>query len=200
MTNRRTKQTRTYNFSRKWNGWWQMTRRFNISVLGSYTANEPESALAYKLGAGLAEMNVNVISGGQEGVMLNLAKGVAEARKNTPASSYLVGILARMDVGDANEYLDLTIPTGAPHLQKSLVPLAGDLVIAIGGAAGTLTELTFAWEFNKPIALLGSDGWAGILADSRLDHRRDDRLKHFTRVEDVLAWARDELAIKKSEQ
>jgi predicted Rossmann-fold nucleotide-binding protein len=44
-----------------------MSRRLNLSVLGSYSANEAEHQLAHELGEGLASMKLNVVSGGQEG-------------------------------------------------------------------------------------------------------------------------------------
>jgi hypothetical protein len=44
-----------------------MSRRLNLSVLGSYSANEAEHQLANELGEGLASMKLNVVSGGQEG-------------------------------------------------------------------------------------------------------------------------------------
>lgn len=44
-----------------------MSRRLNLSVLGSYSANEAEHQLADELGEGLASMKLNVVSGGQEG-------------------------------------------------------------------------------------------------------------------------------------
>jgi len=40
-----------------------MSRRLNLSVLGSYSANEAEYQLAHELGEGLASMKLNVVSG-----------------------------------------------------------------------------------------------------------------------------------------
>jgi uncharacterized protein (TIGR00725 family) len=165
-----------------------MPRRLNLSVIGSYSANETEHRLAHELGRGLANRELNVVSGGQEGVMLSLCKAVHAHRSAGPEAAYIVGILPGSDFGDANPYLDLAVPVGAPHLQNAIVPLAADIVVAIGGAAGTLAELALAWQFKKPIALLGAEGWSGKLGGQRLDTRREETLPHFHAVDEVLEW------------
>ena len=168
-----------------------MPRRLNLSVLGSYSANDAEHKLAHELGLGLADMGLNIISGGQEGVMLSLCRAIHEHRSNGYDSAYIVGILPFGSFDDANQYLDLAVPVGAPHLQNSIVPLSADIVVTVGGAAGTLAELALAWQFKKPIALLGTEGWSGKLGGQRLDSRRDDELAHFHQVEDLLVWIAD---------
>lgn len=165
-----------------------MPRRLNLSVLGSYSANDTEHKLAYELGVGLAEFGLNIISGGQEGVMLSLCQAIYEHRLDGYNSAYIVGILPFNSFDDANQYLDLAVPVGAPHLQNSIVPLSADIVIGVGGAAGTLAELALAWQFKKPIALLGTEGWSGKLAGQKLDTRREDALAHFHEVDDLLDW------------
>ncbi len=165
-----------------------MPRRLNLSILGSYSANDIEHGLAYELGVGLAELGFNIISGGQEGVMLSLCKAIHNHRSDGYNSAYIVGILPNNSFDDANQYLDLAIPVGAPHLQNATVPLSADIVIAIGGAAGTLSELALAWQFKKPIALLGTEGWSGKLGGQRLDTRREEELTHFQTVEGLLVW------------
>lgn len=173
-----------------------MSRRSNISVLGSYSATKEEEHLAYQLGYGLANLGVNVISGGQKGVMHSLSKGVHEARLHGFESAYIIGILPKSGFDEGNVYLDLAIPVGSAHLQNSIIPLAADLVIAIGGSAGTLAEIAMAWQFRKPIALLGDHGWAGRLGNTKLDNRREDQMFHFTATKDTLEWVVSVLAYK----
>lgn len=165
-----------------------MPRRLNLSVLGSYSANEAEHQLAHELGEGLANMKLNVVSGGQEGVMYSLCKAIHTHRRNGVEGAYIVGILPGAHFCDANPYLDLAVPVGASHLQNAIVPLSADMVVAIGGAAGTLAELALAWQFKKPIALLGAEGWSGKLAGQKLDYRREETLLHFHAVAEVLHW------------
>ena len=66
-----------------------MSRRLNLSVLGSYSANEAEHQLADELGEGLASMKLNVVSGGQEGVMYSLCKAIHTHRRNGAEGAYI---------------------------------------------------------------------------------------------------------------
>ncbi|MCD1632104.1 hypothetical protein [Marinobacter shengliensis] len=169
-------------------------RKTNISVLGSYSASKEEMALAYSLGKSLANFPFNIISGGQKGVMLDLCRGAYEHRTyDEGCACTIVGILPYSDFEKANPYIDIVIPSGSAALQNILVPASGDLVIAIGGSAGTLAEISFAWQRGKKIALIGETGWAKKLAFTRLDDRRKDSLPHFENVEDVISWIKSEL-------
>jgi len=51
-------------------------------------------------------------------------------------------------------------------------------VVAIGGASGTLSEIAYAWMYDKPIvALTGGGGWTDRLGGAPLDDRRTDRIQ-----------------------
>lgn len=173
-----------------------MARKPNISVLGSYNASDDEINLSYDLGKALANYNVNVISGGQKGVMFGLCKGVYENRdKSKDSVCTIIGILPSKGFSEGNEYLDVAIPTGAGTLQNTIVPMAADLVVAIGGSAGTLAELSFAWQYNKPIGLLGASGWAKKLANQKLDDRREDFMAYFSTVPELVDWIQSTLIL-----
>jgi hypothetical protein len=49
-----------------------------------------------------------------------------------------------------------------------------DVVVAIGGGAGTLSELAAAWQLGKPVVAVGDAGWAGRIAGQAIDGRRSD--------------------------
>ncbi len=173
-----------------------MARKPNISVLGSYNASEDEINLSYDLGKALANYDLNVISGGQKGVMLGLCKGLYENRdKNQGDFCTIIGILPSKGFSEGNEFLDVAIPTGAATLQNTIVPMAADIVIAIGGSAGTLAELSFAWQYKKPIGLLGATGWAKKLANQKLDDRRDDYMAYFSTVSELFDWIQSTLIL-----
>lgn len=165
------------------------TRKKNLAILGSYSSTPEESEIARELGAHLANMNLNILSGGQKkGVMYDLCKGVFEHRISATTGATLVGILPSTDFSQANEFLDIAIPTGSGLQQNSVLPLSADVVLAIGGSAGTLTEISFAWQYKKPIGLLGTTGWAQRLANQKLDSRREDDMPHFISVKDAIDW------------
>ena len=44
-------------------------------------------------------------------------------------------------------------------------------VIAIGGGAGTMSEICLAWIYKRLIIALRVEGWSGKIADQRVDER-----------------------------
>lgn len=172
-----------------------MNRKRNIAVIGSYSASEEEKLLAYDLGKHLAVMEINLISGGQKGTMYELCKGASHGRVNSDKQCSIVGIIPSNDFSVANEFVDIVIPADNGAFQNIIVPSSGDLVIAIGGSAGTLAEISFAWQRGKHIALLGSTGWASKLANQAMDSRRNDIMPHFLNVPDLVKWIEDKLQL-----
>ena len=77
------------------------------------------------------------------------------------------------DFESANEFIDVIIPTGLGLFRNMLVARAGDACIGVKGGSGTLSEIAFAWQIKKPVAVMSSSGgWSADLAGTRLDHRR----------------------------
>ena len=67
-----------------------------------------------------------------------------------------VGILPGTDRGDANEFVDVAIPTGLGEARNALVVRAADSLIAVGGGYGTLSEIALALKAGKRVVGLGS--------------------------------------------
>ena len=85
-----------------------------------------------------------------------------------------IGILPGLDDADCNDYCQFQIPTNMGWTRNSLNALAGDAVVAIGGKAGTLTEIAFAWSYDKfVLAVTGFGGWSERLAGEAIDDRRE---------------------------
>ena len=53
--------------------------------------------------------------------------------------------------------MDFAIPTGLGEARNALVVRAADVVIAIGGEFGTLSEIALALKTGKPV--VGVDTW-----------------------------------------
>ena len=152
-----------------------------IGIIGDSEASEEEYKFAYILGAELAKRGFVIISGGRTGVMEAVSKGAKSAGGLTLA------ILPSADKSEANPYVDIAIPTVLGWARNSLVPLASDIVIAIGGKAGTLSEIAYAWMYGKPIiAIVGFGGWSEKLAGKKIDDRRPDFIYPARTVEEVL--------------
>jgi len=156
-----------------------MIRRLQATVIGDGDATPAAAALADAVGALLARLGVTVVTGGRSGVMEAACRGAAGAGGTT------VGIVPSDQLDDANPWCSVVIPTGLGHARNAITALAGDLVIVIGGGAGTLSEIAFAWMHGRPIlALAGTGGWADAVQQHPPDSRRTSTI---TRCEDLAA-------------
>lgn len=149
-----------------------MNRLTTVAVIGSGEAPQSVLSLARETGRAIAKANCHLICGGRLGVMAAACRGHREAR--TPGSIVqTVGILPGLDPADANEYVDIVIPSGLGIARNAMVVSSARAVIAIAGGSGTLSELALAWQFGRPIAALAlSGGWAYELAGRSVDGKR----------------------------
>lgn len=105
-----------------------------------------------------------------------------------------VAILPSDRMDEANPWADIVIPTGIGFARNYTNTLAADLVIAIGGGTGTLCEIAYAWQANKPIiACSFSGGWSAELAGRTLDYRREDCIQDAKTLEEAMAYMRTHL-------
>ncbi len=140
-----------------------------ISVIGGADSNQKTLELAERIGEEIAKRGVALLCGGLGGIMEAACRG---AKKQ---DGLTIGILPADAKENANQYVDIALPTGLGYARNFLVAKGGDGVIAIDGSAGTLSEIAIAWFSDKPVvALAPSGGWAGELAGKRIDSRRSD--------------------------
>lgn len=150
------------------------------TVIGDSDASAEACEAAERIGAMLARLGITLITGGRTGVMEAAGRGACEA------GGTVVGILPSTDKADANPWCDIVIPTGLGHARNVLTVLSGDFLIVLGGAAGTLSEICFAWIHGKPILTLrGFSGWADKLAGTPLDHRQTSTITECTSLDDL---------------
>jgi uncharacterized protein (TIGR00725 family) len=108
---------------------------------------------AEAVGRGLAEAgDVTVVTGGLGGVMAAASRGAQRAGGVT------VGLLPGTDRADANPWVDVAVPTGLGEARNALVVRSADVVVAIGGAYGTLSEIALALKTGTPV--IGLRTWA----------------------------------------
>lgn len=166
-------------------------RRRTVAVIGDgdVPAGAPKYELARRIGALACERGFRLVTGGLDGIMEAASRGARESPAWTPGS--VVALLPGFDPDDANAHADVVIPTGLGHLRNSLVAQS-DAVVAIGGGAGTLTEIGLAWIYRRLIVALRVEGWSGELADRRIDARvrhddiSDDRVFGATDAEEAV--------------
>ena len=146
-------------------------RKFQVVVIGDAIADKEKYEYAEKLGEYLGKKGYAVITGGRSGIMEAVCKGAYEAGGIT------VGIIPGSDFLQANSWCSLVIPTDLGHARNSITALSADVIISIGGKAGTLTELGFGWILNKPIiSVTQFGGWSADLSGKKIDDRRPDNI------------------------
>lgn len=114
-------------------------------MIGASVADDDLYRFAYHLGKELGKRNVVVINGGRTGIMEAVSRGVREE------GGISIGIMPTYDGSDANPYLTIKINTGMNWNRNPIVVASGEVVIAIGGAWGTLSELAYAKILEKKI-------------------------------------------------
>lgn len=146
-----------------------MVKKVQILVIGNNeNGSTPElEKISYETGMEVAKAGAVLISGGLGGVMKAACHGARDGGGLT------VGIIPQNDASFANEYCDIVIPSGIGLARDFLTALAGDGVIIIGGASGTLSETCAAYMYKKPIVVIkNTGGVADKYADQYLDHRK----------------------------
>lgn len=132
-------------------------RKTTISVIGGSKCSKEVEQIAHKIGKIVANMGAILICGGLGGVM----KAVCQGAKS--ANGLTIGIIISYDKNDANEFCDIVIPSGLGYARNVLVVQAGDIIVALPGEYGTLSEVAYGLQFKKPVISLGGWDIPGVL-------------------------------------
>lgn len=126
-------------------------RPIRIAVIGGNQCSPAEGRLAEEIGKRIAQEEFVLITGGLSGIMEAASRGAKKAKGIT------IGILPGYNPAQANPYIDIPIVTGLGHTRNVIVVSSADVVVAIGGRFGTLSEIALALKQNKPV--LGVNTW-----------------------------------------
>jgi len=127
--------------------------------------------LAKMAGQLAIELGFRVMTGGEKGVMKAAFIGAKKAKNYSSGDTIAV---SPKDRGKPKDCLaDIVIYTGLGHA-RNYIMAHGEIILAIGGGTGTLSEIAMAWSKGRPIIAFAGDGWAGKLAGKNLDKRRKD--------------------------
>ena len=122
-----------------------------IGVIGAGRADAQLAAVAEEVGRLIALRGALMICGGLGGVMEAAAKGAKAAGGLT------IGILPGDSTENASPYIDVPIATGFSEGRNIIIVKTADLIIAVGGEYGTLSEIAFALRSGKKV--IGVDSW-----------------------------------------
>jgi hypothetical protein len=132
-------------------------RKRVVSVIGGHSCTAEVEQLAHKLGKKLSKVADILVCGGLSGTMKAVASGFKAGGGTT------LGIIPSYNKDDANQFMDIVIPTGMGLARNILVVKSGDVVIALPGEAGTLSEIAYCLQLGIPVISLKSWDIAGTI-------------------------------------
>lgn len=131
-----------------------MGNESTVAVIGPGACDHALMDMAHELGRLLAFRGFTLVCGGLGGIMRAAAKGARSAGGRT------IGILPGLDRGEAENSMEIRLATGLGHMRNYLVVLNADIVIAVYGGWGTLSEIALAKKIGKDVIAIGK--WSGI--------------------------------------
>lgn len=122
----------------------------HLSVVGGYDVAPEVLADAEQVGRLAAEAGFVVVTGGRGGVSAAASRGAAGV------GGVALGILPGTDRAEANEWCTHVVATGLGLTRNALVAMNGDVVVALDGSYGTLSEVAHALLDGTPVIGLGT--------------------------------------------
>jgi uncharacterized protein (TIGR00725 family) len=122
-----------------------------IGIIGGSAPTIRHLQIAETMGQWVAENGFLLVNGGLRGVMEASARG-AKAH-----GGWVIGILPGKSAQEANSFTDIAIPTGLGYLRNALVVLNSDVLVAIAGSYGTLSEIAYTQIYGKRV--FGIETW-----------------------------------------
>ena len=126
-------------------------------MIGPGEATAAEVAVAEEVGARLVDLGATIVTGGLGGVMEAACRGAKSRRGLT------IGLLPGLDRSEANGWVDVAIATGLGEIRNALIVRTSDALVAIGGGAGTLSEIGFALKLGRPVIGVGTFEVEGVV-------------------------------------
>ncbi len=121
-----------------------------IGVIGAGSCDDALRTTAEEVGIEIARNNAILLCGGHGGVMEASASGAKREGGTT------IGILPGDSRVTANAYIDIAIVTGMGHARNVVIARSADVLIAVGGEYGTLSEIAHSLKMGKTVITLES--------------------------------------------
>lgn len=151
----------------------ELRNKIRIGVIGGSNPAHKFRAIAFEVGQLIAEKGAILVCGGLGGVMEAAARGAKKA------GGVSVGILPGNFPKDANPYIDVPIATGLGYSRNALVVMNSDVLIAIDGEYGTLSEIAYGCVHEKKIIGIGTWDIKGVMAVETAKEAVDLAFKDF---------------------
>ncbi len=128
----------------------ELGARLRIGVIGGAEATEAQLVTAEAVGRCIAAAGAVLVCGGRGGVMEAACRGARAGGGLT------VGILPGSSDHEANPWIDLALPTALGDARNMVIASMCHALVAVGGRAGTLTEIAAGLLYRRPVVSLGS--------------------------------------------
>jgi uncharacterized protein (TIGR00725 family) len=151
----------------------ELKKKIRIGVIGGSKPDTKSRQVAFEAGQLIAEKGAILICGGLSGVMEAASRGAKQAGGLT------IGILPGNSPQDANPYIDIAVATGLGYGRNSLVAMNSDVIIAIDGRYGTLTEIAYGSIYGKKIIGLGTWDIEGVIKAESAEEAVNLALKNY---------------------
>ncbi len=147
--------------------------KIRVGVIGGARPKSKFRKIAFEVGQLIAEKGAILICGGLSGVMEAAARGAKKA------GGLSVGILPGNLLKDANPHIDIAIATGMGYSRNHLVVMNADVLIAIDGEYGTLSEIAYGCVHGKKIIGIGTWDIEGVIPVETAEEAVDKALEDF---------------------
>jgi uncharacterized protein (TIGR00725 family) len=151
----------------------ELKKKIRIGVIGGSKPDAKSRQVAFEVGQLIAEKGAILICGGLSGVMEAASRGAKQAGGPT------IGIRPGNSPQDANPYIDIAIATGLGYGRNSLVAMNSDVIIAIDGQYGTLSEIAYGSIYGKKIIGLGTWDIEGVIKAESAEEAVNLALKNY---------------------
>lgn len=151
----------------------EMRKKIRIGVIGGSSPDKESRQNAFRVGQLIAEKGAILVCGGLSGVMEAASRGAKEL------GGFTIGILPGSSLDDANIFIDIPLATGLGYGRNSLVAMNSDVIIAIDGQYGTLSEIAYGCIYGKKVIGMGTWDVKGVIQVETPEQAVEEALKDY---------------------
>ena len=139
-----------------------------VAVIGGNFCTKEIAEIAYQVGKRIAQRKHILICGGLAGVMEAACRGAKDGGGLT------IGILPGKDKAEANRFVDIPIVTAMSHARNAIIVRTADVLIAVDGKYGTLSEIGLALAIGKKVVGLNTWDIEGVISVGSVDEAMEE--------------------------
>lgn len=124
-----------------------------IGIIGgrSHNTSREACACAEAIGIEIGKRGFGLVCGGDDGIMEAVCRGCKQSGGIT------IGVLKWNHTQNANEYIDIAIPTSMDLARNNIIVWSACGIIALEGRYGTASEISLALDIEKPLIVVGDN-------------------------------------------